>query len=113
MTITKADLAQRLVTLIGLNRREAKDLVEAFFEEVADCLQAGQHVKLAGFGNFEVRDKRARLGRNPKTGEAFAVSARRVVVFRPSHLFKDAVAAVRQETAASSRPDKTVPPPTR
>jgi integration host factor subunit alpha len=106
MTITKADLAQRLVTLIGLNSREAKDLVEAFFEEIADCLEAGREVKLAGFGNFEVRDKRARPGRNPKTGEAFAVSARRVVVFRPSHLFKDAVAAARQETAALSRSER-------
>ena len=81
MALTKADLADALFEQLGLNKREAKEFVESFFEEVRGALEAGEHVKLSGFGNFELRDQRP--GRNPKTGEEIPISARRVVTFRP------------------------------
>lgn len=83
MALTKADLADALFEQLGLNKREAKEFVESFFEEVRSALEAGEHVKLSGFGNFELRDKNQRPGRNPKTGEEIPISARRVVTFRP------------------------------
>lgn len=81
--LTKADLAERLHLDLGLNKREAKDLVEDFFEEIKHALEQGRNVKLSGFGNFLLRDKSERPGRNPKTGEEIPISARRVVTFRP------------------------------
>lgn len=86
--LTKADLVEHLYEVMGLNKREAKDLIEAFFEQVAAALEGGKHVKISGFGNFELRDKKERPGRNPKTGEEVAVSARRVVTFKPSQKLK-------------------------
>ena len=83
-TLTKADLAELLFDSVGLNKREAKDMVEAFFEEISAALIAGDEVKLSGFGNFKLRDKPQRPGRNPKTGEAIPISARRVVTFHAS-----------------------------
>lgn len=91
MTITKADLAERLYEKVGFNNREAKEMVEAFFEEIADCLVRGEEVKLAGFGVFSLRDKSERPGRNPKTGKGVVISARRVVTFHASGSLKDAV----------------------
>lgn len=82
-TLTKADMVEHLFEELGLNKREAKDLVEMFFEEVRDALETGKNVKLSGFGNFMLRDKTQRPGRNPKTGEEIPVTARRVVTFRP------------------------------
>lgn len=90
-TITKAELSAAIVDGVGLNHREAKDMVEAFFAELVACLEAGEEVKLSGFGSFSVRDKPSRPGRNPKTGEAAIISARRVVTFHPSNALKDAV----------------------
>ena len=84
MTLTKADLVQTLVDGIGLNRREAADMVEAFFEEMAVQLESGQVMKLSGFGNFGLRTKDERPGRNPRTGETAIVRGRRVVTFHPS-----------------------------
>ena len=78
MALTKADMAERLFEEFGLNKREAKDLVEMFFEEIRAALHAGKQVKLSGFGNFNLRDKKQRPGRNPKTGEEIPISARRV-----------------------------------
>ena len=92
-TVTKLDLMQSLIDGIGLTNREAKDLVETFFGGISACLEAGEEVKLAGFGNFQLRDKPQRPGRNPKTGEEIAVTARRVVTFHPSSKLKDAVEA--------------------
>ncbi len=83
MALTKANLAARLYDDIGLNKREARDIVEDFFEEIRAALESGQPVKLFGFGNFDLRDKNARLGRNPKTGEDAVITARRVVTFHP------------------------------
>ena len=88
MALTKADIAEHLFENIGLNKVDAKDLVEDFFEEVRETLEAGDQVKLSGFGNFELREKKSRPGRNPKTGEDIPISARRVVTFRPGQKLK-------------------------
>lgn len=90
-TITKLELTQAIIDGIGLNNREAKEMVEAFFGEISVCLEAGEEVKLAGFGIFNIRDKPERPGRNPKTGEEIAVTARRVVTYHPSAKLKNAV----------------------
>ena len=81
--LTKADLAERLHEELGLNKREVKDIVELFFDEIRVALESGNQVKISGFGNFDLRDKNQRPGRNPKTGEEIPISARRVVTFRP------------------------------
>jgi integration host factor subunit alpha len=88
MTLTKAELADLLFERVGLNKREAKDMVESFFEEVRTSLESGDSVKLSGFGNFQLRDKPQRPGRNPKTGEEIPISARRVVTFHASQKLK-------------------------
>ena len=93
MALTKAEMAERLFEDLGLNKREAKELVEAFFEEIRMSLEAGQQVKLSGFGNFDLRDKNQRPGRNPKTGKEIPISARRVVTFRPGQKLKARVEA--------------------
>jgi integration host factor subunit alpha len=87
-TLTKAELAELLFEKVGLNKREAKDMVESFFEEIRNSLQAGGTVKLSGFGNFQCREKPQRPGRNPKTGEEMPISARRVVTFHASQKLK-------------------------
>ncbi len=91
ITLTKADMVEHLFEELGLNKREAKDLVEMFFEEIRDALETGKNVKLSGFGNFMLRDKTQRPGRNPKTGEEIPVTARRVVTFRPGQKLKQRV----------------------
>ena len=83
MALTKAEMAERLFEEVGLNKREAKEFVDAFFDVLRDSLQRGQGIKLSGFGNFDLRAKNQRPGRNPKTGEEIPISARRVVTFRP------------------------------
>ena len=89
--LTKANLAEHLYGVLGFNKREAKDLVELFFEEVRLSLENGEVVKLSGFGNFNLRDKAQRPGRNPKTGEEIPISARRVVTFRAGHKLRSRV----------------------
>jgi integration host factor subunit alpha len=91
MTLTKAELADLLFDKVGLNKREAKDMVEAFFEEIRTALETGDSVKLSGFGNFQLRDKPQRPGRNPKTGEEIPITARRVVTFHASQKLKGMV----------------------
>jgi len=91
MALTKADLVKRLHEEIGLNKREAKDFVELFFEELRSTLEQGEEIKLSGFGNFSLRDKGERPGRNPKTGEVIPVTARRVVTFRSGQKLKSMV----------------------
>ncbi len=93
MALTKADMAERLFQELGINKREAKEFVEMFFEEVRRALEQGSQVKLSGFGNFNLRDKRQRPGRNPKTGEEIPISARRVVTFHPGQKLKARVEA--------------------
>ncbi len=91
MTLTKAELSDLLFEKVGLNKREAKDMVEAFFDEVRDALEKGNGVKLSGFGNFQLREKPQRPGRNPKTGEEIPITARRVVTFHASQKLKATV----------------------
>lgn len=93
MTLTKAELAEKLYEELGLNKREAKEIVEIFFEEIRNALETGRQVKLSGFGNFDLRDKKQRPGRNPKTGEEIPITARRVVTFRPGQKLKARVEA--------------------
>lgn len=90
-TLTKAELAELLFEQVGLNKREAKDMVETFFDEIRDALERGESVKLSGFGNFQLRDKPQRPGRNPKTGEEIPITARRVVTFHASQKLKGMV----------------------
>jgi integration host factor subunit alpha len=97
MALTKAEMAERLFVDVGLNKREAKEFVDAFFESVRDALERGEQIKLSGFGNFDLRLKNERPGRNPKTGEEIPISARRVVTFRPGQKLK-----VRVEAYAGS-----------
>ena len=91
--LTTADLAERLFEELGLNKREAKEMVEMFFEEIRRSLEGNIPVKLSGFGNFDLRDKSQRPGRNPKTGEEIPITARRVVTFRPGQKLKQRVEA--------------------
>ena len=90
-TLTKAELAEMLFDKLGLNKRESKDMVEAFFEFVHASLARGDDVKLSGFGNFQVRRKAPRPGRNPRTGESIPIRARNVVTFHASHKLKAVV----------------------
>lgn len=89
--LTKAQLAELLFEQIGLNKRESKDMVDAFFDLISDSLVEGNDVKISGFGNFQIRTKAARPGRNPRTGEAIAIQARRVVTFHASHKLKEQI----------------------
>ncbi len=93
MALTKADMAERLFEDVGLNKREAKEFVDAFFDTLRDGLARGQQVKLSGFGNFDLRQKNQRPGRNPKTGMEIPISARTVVTFRPGQKLKERVEA--------------------
>ncbi|MDF1643451.1 MAG: integration host factor subunit alpha [Pseudomonadales bacterium] len=97
--LTKATMAEHLFDELGLNKREAKEVVELFFEEIRSSLEQNESVKLSGFGNFDLLDKSERPGRNPKTGEDIPISARRVVTFRPGQKLK-----TRVETYAGTRP---------
>ncbi|MFT5588909.1 MAG: integration host factor subunit alpha [Bradyrhizobium sp.] len=90
-TLTKAELAELLFEQVGLNKREAKDMVETFFDEIRNSLERGESVKLSGYGNFQLRDKPQRPGRNPKTGQEIPITARRVVTFHPSQKLKSMV----------------------
>ena len=101
MTLTKAELADFLFEKVGLNKREAKDMVETFFEEIRAALENGDGVKLSGFGNFQLRNKPQRPGRNPKTGEEIPITARRVVTFHASQKLKALV-----EKANSGKPQQ-------
>lgn len=87
--LTKAHLAELLFEQIGLNKRESKDMIDAFFDLVSDSLVDGKDVRISGFGNFQIRTKAPRPGRNPRTGEAIPIQARRVVTFHASHKLKD------------------------
>lgn len=97
MALTKADMVEKLFFDLGINKKDAKELVDHFFEEIKQALSEGHSVKLSGFGNFDLRDKNPRPGRNPKTGEEIPITARRVVTFKPGQKLK-----VTVETIADS-----------
>ncbi|WP_432784453.1 Integration host factor subunit alpha [Oligella sp. MSHR50489EDL] len=90
-SLTKADLTELLYDRVGVNKREAKDIVDGFFAQISDVLIEGKAVRISGFGNFQLRDKAARPGRNPKTGDLIPISARRVVTFHASQKLKELV----------------------
>ena len=92
-TVTKSDIVDHLHATLGLNKSESKELVECFFHEITQSLLNDEEVKLSGFGNFEIIKKKARPGRNPKTGEAVTVSARKVVTFRAGQKLRSKVAS--------------------
>ena len=103
MTLTKAELADLLFEKVGLNKREAKDMVESFFEELRKALEDGDSVKLSSFGNFQLRNKPQRPGRNPKTGEEIPITARRVVTFHASQKLKHAVENLKLDSNGNAR----------
>ena len=98
MTLTKSDIVENLNNEIGLNKREAKELVEMLFNDIKNLLSEGHDVKLSGFGNFELRDKSSRPGRNPRTGEDVEISARRVVTFKSGQKLKESVKTLTNES---------------
>lgn len=93
MAMTKADIVEALYQKVGFSKKEAADLVELVFDTIKSTLSQGQKIKISGFGNFVVREKRSRIGRNPQTGESIEISARRVLTFRPSQVLRAEVNA--------------------
>lgn len=102
--LTKAQLAEKLFEQIGLNKRESKDMIDAFFDLISQRLIDGEEVKLSGFGNFQIRVKAARPGRNPRTGELIPIDARRVITFHASQKLKDQVQG-EEEADGGSTPE--------
>ena len=97
--LTKAQLAELLFDQIGLNKRESKEMVDAFFDLISKSLVDGEDVKLSGFGNFQIRTKAPRPGRNPRTGELIPIDARRVVTFHASSKLKEQIQNGLQPTS--------------
>jgi len=97
MTLTKSDIVKNLNDEIGLNKREAKELVDSFFENIKKLLSQGQEVKLSGFGNFQLKNKSSRPGRNPRTGENVEITARRVVTFKSGQKLKKSLKTLTSE----------------
>ena len=89
--MTKADIVEKIQTATGLTKKDSAEVMEAVFSIMKSTLESGEKLKIAGFGNFEVRQKNDRLGRNPQTGEAMTITARQVLTFRPSTLLKQAI----------------------
>jgi integration host factor subunit alpha len=91
--MTKADIVESIFEKVGFSKKDVTEVVEFVFETIKDSLEKGDNVKISGFGNFVIRQKRARRGRNPQTGEALTITERKVLTFKPSHIVKDAVNA--------------------
>jgi len=91
--MTKADIVESIFEKVGFSKKDVTEVVEFVFETIKDSLEKGDNVKISGFGNFVIRQKRARRGRNPQTGEALTITERKVLTFKPSHILKDAVNA--------------------
>ncbi len=101
--MTTADLVEAVHTKVGFSKRESAEIVEMVFNTMKDTLEQGEKIKISGFGNFEVRDKRARVGRNPQTGEVIEISARRVLTFKPSQVLKNALNTTPASASASDQ----------
>ncbi len=101
--MTKADLVDAIYSEVGFSKKEASDVVELIFETIKTTLEQGLRIKISGFGNFEVRDKKARLGRNPQTGEVINIAARKVLTFKPSQVLKSALNGDKEEASAVAR----------
>ena len=91
MSLTKADIVEKVYREAGFSKKEATELVECIFKSIKETLSRGEKVKISGFGNFSIRDKKTRMGRNPQTGQAMEISARRVITFKPSQVLKEDV----------------------
>ena len=98
MALTKFDIVKNLNYEIGLNKREAKELVDSFFDTIKKLLSQGKEVKLSGFGNFQLKDKSSRPGRNPRTGEVVEITARRVVTFKSGQKLKESMKTLTNES---------------
>ena len=96
MSLTKAELADSLSSKVGLNKQDAKEIVDSFFAEISNALAAGDEVKISGFGNFTLKDKKARPGRNPRTGIEVTISERRVVTFKQGQKLKEKISNIKQ-----------------
>jgi integration host factor subunit alpha len=96
MTMTKADIIESVHEKVGLPARQSADVVELVFDLIKETLERGEKIKISGFGNFALRDKKARLGRNPRSGTPIEITARRVLTFRPSQLLKEALNSLRE-----------------
>lgn len=105
MTLTKVDIVEKTAESCGFSKLEAADLVEAVFEVIKGALEHGENVKISGFGNFVLRDKRSRVGRNPQTGNAMEISARRVMSFKVSQVLKEAINSGTLSAALGPRND--------
>lgn len=111
MSLTKADIVERVYKEAGFSKKEAADLVDLVFKIIKDTLARGEKVKISGFGNFSIRDKATRVGRNPQTGEAMEISARRVLTFKPSQVLKeDVTARYSHRLDDKGKEDTSVPP---
>jgi integration host factor subunit alpha len=107
MTLTKFDIVERVASQCGYSKLEAAELVEIVFESIKNTLAVGENVKISGFGNFVLRDKRARMGRNPQTGEAMEISSRRVMTFKVSQVLKEAINSGRLPEGGMASFDKS------
>jgi integration host factor subunit alpha len=96
-TVTKADIIESVYEKVGFSKKEAAEIVEMVFDTIKETLERGEKIKVSGFGNFIVRDKKSRVGRNPQTGDEIEISARRVLTFRPSQVLKNALNGVAEE----------------
>jgi integration host factor subunit alpha len=107
--VTKADIIESVYEKVGFSKKEAAEIVEMVFDTIKETLERGEKIKISGFGNFIVRDKKSRVGRNPQTGEEIEISARRVLTFRPSQVLKNAL-NVSAEAAEAGNPPGNPPP---
>jgi integration host factor subunit alpha len=89
--MTKADIAEKIQTTTGLSKKDSMNMLEAVFSIMKNTLEAGEKIKVAGFGNFEIKQKKDRIGRNPQTGESITIEARKILSFKPSALLRQAV----------------------
>ena len=111
MSVTKADIVERVYKEAGFSKKEASDLVDLVFKVIKDTLARGEKVKISGFGNFSIRDKSTRVGRNPQTGEAMNISARRVLTFKPSQILKEDITNKYGHRIDDSGKEDTSQPP--
>src|SRR5512142_2536728 len=102
--VTKADIIESVYEKVGFSKKEAAEIVEMVFDTIKETLERGEKIKISGFGNFIVREKKSRVGRNPQTGEEIEISARRVLTFRPSQVLKNALNLAAEAAAAGNPP---------
>jgi integration host factor subunit alpha len=111
MSVTKADIVERVYKEAGFSKKEASDLVDLIFKVIKDTLSRGEKVKISGFGNFSIRDKATRVGRNPQTGDAMNISARRVLTFKPSQILRDDITdRYKHRIDKAGKEDTSIPP---